>query len=150
MLMGPPQLLVLLQPFAIIQGKGVSIQLMLIGFVPGNAVHRFTHSALSHSRGAQCCDKQGVIVTLKAIQALSLKLLTFFFSLAAFVVECLISPFCLQTLGGRKRTNVFAITLQRRAFFKHSFSKTCKPFQIPSVRVRNLAFSLRLCLAETT
>lgn len=146
--MGPPQLLVLLQPLAIIQGKAVSIQLMPIGYVLGNAVHHFAHSALSHSRGTQCSDKQGVIVTLKAIQAVSFKLWTFFFP--HYVCGGISYLTLLPLDSGGEEKNMFVIMLQRKDFFKHSFSKTCKPFQIHSARVRNLAFSLGLCLAETT
>lgn len=129
--MGPPQLLVLLQPFAIIQGKGVSIQLMLIGFVPGNAVHRFTHSALSHSRGTQCCDKQGVIVTLKAIQALSLKLLTFF-----FFPRCVCGGMSYLTLlpsdsGGKEKNQCFCYHASKKGFFQTQFLQNLQTLSNP-------------------
>lgn len=126
--MGPPQLLVLLQPFAIIQGKVVSIQLVLIGYVLGNAVHRFAHSALSHSRGTQCCDKQGVIVTLKAIQAVSFKLLTFFFP------HCVCGGISYLTLlpldsGGEKKT-AFLLSRFREGLFSNAVSpKPANPFK---------------------
>lgn len=153
--MDPFQLLVPPQLFAIIQGKVTPIQPLLIASLLENTVHRFNYSAFSHGRGIQCLDKQHVIATLKAIHflqaaAVSLKLLRFFFfSSFVYVVECLISPSCLQSLGGKIKTT-FAIMLQRRAF-SNSFSKPfCKPFQIPFVEVRNLAFSLCLCRAEAT
>lgn len=129
--MGPPQLLVLLQPFAIIQGKGVSIQLMLIGFVPGNAVHRFTHSALSHSRGTQCCDKQGVIVTLKAIQALSLKLLTFFFPSLRLWWNVLSHPSAFR-LWGEGKEPMFLLSRFKEGLFSNTVSpKPANPFKTP-------------------
>lgn len=52
--------------------------------------------------------------------------------------------------GGKNKNNIFAIMLQRRVF-SSSFTKPfCKPFQIPFVEVRNLAFSVCLCQAEAT
>lgn len=128
MLVGPPQLLVLLQPLAIIQGKAVSIQLMPIGYVLGNAVHRFAHSALSHSRGTQCRDKQGVIVTLKAIQAVSFKLWTFFFPHCLWW-NFLSHPSAFRLWGGRKKTMCLLSCFKERTFSNTVSPKPASPFK---------------------
>lgn len=93
---------------------------MPIGYVLGNAVHHFAHSALSHSRGTQCSDKQGVIVTLKAIQAVSFKLWTFFFP------HCVCGGISYLTLlpldsGGEEKKQCVCYHASKKGLFQTQF-----------------------------